>query len=451
MFPISNFCYKEFPMKKKVISLLTAAVLLSALLMQSCQSPSPTPTPDASSARESTVEIPSDLPTDTPTDIPTDAPTKETDEVTTAHTHSFGEWEVVKPAAVGVAGLKKRTCSGCSETETREIPAITLKFSSKSVVGTNSFPTYIAFNSVAKADCLIPGLDEGMVPQGMDVWAEKGLLLISGYFPDTKAHPCSVLLAVDLAGGGIVGEYDLKNASGGYYTGHAGGVAVAGKNLYISDGGKLHRIPLSAFDAAGVQGDLTIVESISVPVRASFCNYSGGYLWVGDFYYGTSYPTDDFRHMTNREGKEYCAWSVGYKLDPTTESGIADSARKAGNAYATPDVILSIDQKIQGFAVVGDKIALSQSYGRKNNSKIYLYDNVLTTEAHTTVELNGAKVPLWFLDGKVKSKSYTAPPMSEGLAAYDGKLLILFESGADKYRNDGGKNPTDRVWKLDPK
>ena len=41
--------------------------------------------------------------------------------------------------------------------------------------------------------------------------------------------------------------------------------------------------------------------------------------------------------------------------------------------------------------------------------------------------------------------------MSEGLAAYDGKLLILFESGADKYRNDGGKNPTDRVWKLDPK
>lgn len=444
-------------MKKIVISLLTAAVLLTALLMQSCRTPSPTP--DASSSHESTADVPSELPTVAPTEAPTDkpaeapteAPAETTEAATTAHTHSFGAWKVVKPAAVGAAGLEKRTCSGCSETETREIPAITLKFSSKSVVGTNSFPTYAAFNRVAKPDCLIPGLAEGMVPQGMDVWAEKGLLLISGYFPDQKLHPCSVLLAVDLASGGLLGEYDIRNTAGGYYTGHAGGVAVAGKNLFLSDGGKLHRIPLSAFDAAGVQGTLVIVESISVPVRASFCNYSGGYLWVGDFYYGTSYPTDEFRHMTGRDGKEYCAWSVGYKLDPTAGSGIADSARKAGNTYATPDVILSIDQKIQGFAVVGDRIALSQSYGRKNNSKIYLYENVLTTEAHKTVELNGVKIPLWFLDGKVSSKSYTAPPMSEGLAAYDGKLLILFESGADKYRNGGGKNPTDRVWKLDPK
>ena len=384
------------------------------------------------------------MPSETTTDSPSDVPS----ETTTGHTHSFGDWETVKPAAVGVAGLEKRVCSGCSKSETREIPAIKLKYSSSSVVSTNSFPTYISFNYVAEPDCLIPGLAEGMVPQGMDVWAEKGLLLISGYFPDKNVSPCSVLLAVDLKSGAFVGEYDLLKSDGSYYTGHAGGVAVAGKNLYISDGGKLMRIPLSAFDAAGAQGKLRIVESISVPVRASFCNYSGGYLWVGDFYYGTSYPTDEFRHMTNREGKEYCAWSVGYKIDPSTESGISDASRGNGSSYATPDVILSIDQKIQGFAVVGDRIALSQSYGRKNNSKIFLYENVLGTEAHAKVSLNGKSVPLWFLDGKVGCKSYSAPPMSEGLAAYDGKLLILFESGAAKYRNDGGKNPTDRVWKL---
>ena len=68
---------------------------------------------------------------------------------------------------------------------------------------------------------------------------------------------------------------------------------------------------------------------------------------------------------------------------------------------------------------------------------------------HKTVELGGKNVPLWFLDAALDMESYTAPPMAEGLAAYDGKLLILFESGADYYKDDGGVNPTDRVWVME--
>ena len=30
----------------------------------------------------------------------------------------------------------------------------------------------------------------------------------------------------------------------------------------------------------------------------------------------------------------------------------------------------------------------------------------------------------------------------------DGKLYILFESGADKYANGGGKDPTENVWTM---
>ena len=35
--------------------------------------------------------------------------------------------------------------------------------------------------------------------------------------------------------------------------------------------------------------------------------------------------------------------------------------------------------------------------------------------------------------------------VTEGLAAMDGKLYILFESGADKYANGGGTDPTEDV------
>ena len=111
-----------------------------------------------------------------------------------------------------------------------------------------------------------------------------------------------------------------------------------------------------------------------------------------------------------------------------------------------------MDQQVQGFAVVGDYIVLSQSYGRTNDSYISIYKNVTKTDApHSSVSLNGKSVPVWFLDSaSVASNSsrYRALPMSEGIAEYNGVLLILFESGASYYKDGGGKNPTDRVWKF---
>ena len=158
-----------------------------------------------------------------------------------------------------------------------------------------------------------------------------------------------------------------------------------------------------------------------------------------------SYPTAEYSHMTNRDGKMYYAWTVGYEVDLTTENGIKAEAMVEGS-YATPDIVFSMTEKIQGFAITEKTVALSQSYGRGNGSKIYLYENPMGSEAHGQVEINGKSVPLYFLDSKTPSKSISAPPMSEGLAAMDGKLYILFESGADKYANDGGTDPTENVW-----
>ena len=328
-----------------------------------------------------------------------------------------------------------------------EGPSAEFKFTLQSVLPENAYKTYKDFLAAAEKSYLIPALKETMIPQGMDIWRERGWLMISGYFPSAEISASSVIVAVDMATGAYVGEYYITNTDGTPHTSPAGGVAITERDMYIANGSTLFRIPLTEFLGAGQCGNVTIADSFYVPVRASFCNYSEGYLWVGDFQYGSSYPTDEYRHMTNREGKTYYAWTVGYEVDLSTENGIKASAMVDGS-YATPDIIFSMTEKIQGFALTEKTIALSQSYGRSNRSKIYLYENPMGSEAHQLVELNGKSVPLYFLDGKTPSKSIVAPPMTEGLAVMESQLYILFESGADKYANDGGTDPTENVWVM---
>ena len=329
-----------------------------------------------------------------------------------------------------------------------EGPSAEFKFTLESVLPANDYKRYKDFTSSAEKSYLIPALKETMIPQGMDIWRERGWLMISGYFPSAEISESSVLVAIDMATGAYVGEYYITNTDGTPHTSHAGGVAITERDMYIANGSTLFRIPLTEFLNAGQCGKVTIADSFVVPVRASFCNYSEGYLWVGDFQYGSSYPTAEYSHMTNRDGKMYYAWTVGYEVDLTTENGIKAEAMVEGS-YATPDIVFSMTEKIQGFAITEKTVALSQSYGRGNGSKIYLYENPMGSEAHGQVEINGKSVPLYFLDSKTPSKSISAPPMSEGLAAMDGKLYILFESGADKYANDGGTDPTEHVWIMD--
>lgn len=53
----------------------------------------------------------------------------------------------------------------------------------------------------------------------------------------------------------------------------------------------------------------------------------------------------------------------------------------------------------------------------------------------------------WFLDKGVSEGSYACMAQTEGLSTYNGKLLVLYESGATKYRGDA-VNPTDHVWAV---
>ena len=318
----------------------------------------------------------------------------------------------------------------------------------KTMVQSNDFSAntdYTAFLTKAKADFIIPGLAEGFIPQGMDVSEEKEIAFISGYFKSYEEHPSSMIITVDLKTGKLLGYYYLKKTNGDYCKSHVGGVAVTSKNLFIADGGKVCRIPLSQFETAQKGDTLSMVEDIKVPVMAAYCNYSNGILWVGDFYYFPQYDTRDYHDGLLFDNKYYGAWMVGYELDSTTESEFSTIAWNSESTVALPDRVIATTERIQGATFIGDKAVLSQSFGRINNSTILVYDYSLDSNPQTTVTIDGKEIPTWVL--KDATGSYVAPPMSEGLAVYNNKVLILFESATASYIQDA-INPTDHVWSF---
>ena len=331
-----------------------------------------------------------------------------------------------------------------------DFPGITITQTSSQYVTTNDYSsvsTYAAFTAAATPTYLVPGLNEGLIPQSMDVWEAKDLLLISGYFADAKTNtsgsPSAMIVGINLKTGKHAATYCLKNIDGTNHASHVGGLAVTEKNIFISSGKTLYRIPLSQLETVGNAGTLQIVEEIKVAALGSFCNYSDGVIWVGDFINSTEVPVlPDSSFVCS----SYKAWAVGYKVKDTESEFSSENWDPSTMEYATPDYALAITNKVQGLAFVNGKVALSTSYGRNNNAKIYVYNSPLQSEQDASITVNDKDVPVWVLDGTFLDKSYTLMPMSEGLSSYNGKLLVVFESGTKKYYN--AKNPTDHIWSV---
>lgn len=305
-------------------------------------------------------------------------------------------------------------------------------------------PIYDAFYASGELSVSIPGVAEGIVPQGICYLPEEDWMLFAGYRTDKDN---SALIAVDMKTNQVVKEVLLNNVDGSAYNGHAGGVCVTEKNIFVSNNHRLYRLSLETFRGLPASGYCAFEEEIPVPVNSSYCCYNDGILWVGEFQYGSEYKTDSSHRLKGEDGY-HRAWTCGYVLDSSTENEFTAAHLTGGDAV--PDYILSMTERIQGIAVNENGIYLSQSYGRRNSSHVYRYANVLLSEPAALAEVEGAEVPVWLLDSSVLTGELLCPPMSECMAATDSGLYLLFESAAETYidPSNPSQNPMDRVFRI---
>lgn len=306
---------------------------------------------------------------------------------------------------------------------------------------------YSDFLAAAEPLFLIPGLKQVLTPQGIAVCPTTGRTYISAYSVDGVP---SAVMVMEAQTNELVAEYYLYNSDGTPFTSHVGGVSVTETHMYLSakqenDGSyRIAAIALADLPAEGAH-NITLEETIPMAMSPSMMNYSGGYLWVGNFYH----PKADYRLSPNMDfttpaadGSEYGCYILGFDMSQSHARLLGDGE------YPMPDVILAAPDRIQGITLTADnRLVLSQSYGRANDSSLLIYDLELRQEPDLTLPLNGQHIPAFLLDGNRQTHQINAIPMSEGLAnAPDGRVLVLFESGAIRY--EGGKHRTSYVWAL---
>ena len=323
---------------------------------------------------------------------------------------------------------------------------------------------YADYYAGGSAAFIIPGLNKGenFVLQGIEYCAEYNWALLCGYISPKTDVSNSVIFVMDMNktvslqsgqkfNGALIKEILLNKADGKPFTGHAGGIAVSEKYVWISNNGGLYYISIDDIVAAPASSYINLSKAITVPVGASYCSYSDGVLWVGEFELAKEkYTTDESHHKG-----ELTAWTVGYELNEDGVDVPTDLFQYTSDGKtAIPDYVLWHGSKVQGMAPAGNKILLSTSYGRKNDSKLYVYDNPLGTKTDMVVQIGEVQVPCYILDKPVKT--VVAPSMLEDLGTVykDGKysVLVATESGSYNYHGanlfNKSSHAADFIWEY---
>ena len=308
---------------------------------------------------------------------------------------------------------------------------------------------YKPFLKSSKPWAVIPGLNEGMIPQGMCYCAEDKRTYIASY---SKADIPSVISVLD-EDGILTAEAYLYNADGSRFSSHVGGLAISDDTLFVSAPAdaeghyQVAEIPMKELEGEGTR-EVKIQKTFRVPVSPSFMNFSDGCLWVGNFYHpkGNYDLSADMNYTTKAENAEYGCYILGYDL---SKKSVERFDEVGPDGYPVPDMVMAAPDRIQGITSLSNgQMLLSQSYGRKSESRLMSFD---TSSTHATLhdfQVGSSRVPGFILDSNCLTKAVTALPMTEAVsAASDGMILVSFESGALHYSD--GKDRTDHIWKME--
>ncbi len=296
------------------------------------------------------------------------------------------------------------------------------------------------FNSMSETSFVLPGLQEGFVPQGIAYRKDKNQFLISGYNDISYSY----IAVIDGATGKLSAHYRILNTNDKMYTGHMGGIAVDSKNIYFSNGTIIERISLLNLDSTPSGGYLKIEEKIKINLGYdaynSFCEESGGYLWTGNYYQPSK------KKYANKSHEDYPMTIRAYKLDATQQSGFAAEFKVENEKYDyVPEFVYTLenDQCIQGMTLTGNYLITAVSNGTKA-SILRVYD-ISKAESNGTIKLGENKeVPV--LNLKVE-KTVNVPAYIEELSVADGYIYTIYESCVQKFRNN--KLISDCAWKTD--
>ncbi len=284
------------------------------------------------------------------------------------------------------------------------------------------------YNEVSEKFCEIPALDTEFVPQGLAYSDYLERILVCGYMNDAGASRIYVINPES-------GEYEkfvtLTETDGEEYTGHCGGIATFEANAWIVSGKYARRLPLDTLKSAENEDSVQFVDKFNSGTRASYINCSNGILWIGEYHKsGDTYVTEESHHLISPAGEKMNAWTCGYIL----ESGNPQGFDYDGNSkeIVVPDYVLATESMCQGFAQLPDGRFVTSISGQITKSKLNTYKNVLENESDGTVTIADKDVNIWFLDSTKMTSSLNALPRSEGVDNYNGKLLVLYESGCKK-------------------
>ena len=261
------------------------------------------------------------------------------------------------------------------------------------------FPIYSEYYSMEETLCTNPGLDDGFVCQGICVSEENGVILVSGYMAD-KSN--SRIYVTDFESNFYFVE--LTRNGGEKYTGHAGGIALTGDTVYISNGSKLYVFSLTDVLNAKNGEKVDIGEGVKVSSAASFVYADEEYVYIGEF----NNPAE--------EQKEHIYGENHSIIEKYSHDDLEN-----------PVKIYSIGDYAQGVCFTPDgKVILSTSYGL-TSTVYYVYNEADATD--TGEMLDGA--PVYMLGECVRE--IKGPAMGEDLDYYNGKVITLTESASNKY------------------
>ena len=210
----------------------------------------------------------------------------------------------------------------------------------------------------------------------------------------------SVLYVLDKFNGSHIATMVFDDKS------HVGGITFDGEYIWVAKGGNCKIDGYSFVDVRACieMGSFNypmceVACEVQCDTTTSFVTYHDGYIWVGTF----------------SGDAEQNGVLTGYNIVKTGGVHCVET-HKIVEIPAHANGAVFIDTE------VGPYLAVTTSYGRSNDSTLYVYD---ATNLRSIGMIGKAKLPEY--------ANFTLPPMAEELCAENNDIYFLFESASTAY------------------